>query len=294
MAPPLEFRIVVATDGSPHARGAVAATVAFPWPPRSSVRVVVARRPSVGAAEWPAPVWAALDEGFERVATDARRILSRRWPSPQVVMADKPAIPAIVAEAVMADAVVVGSRGLGAVGRAVLGSVSRGVVRSATCPTLVVKGGRSRRIASLLIGLDGSTNSRRAVAFVAGLAAPRRGRVALVAAVERLRPRSLGLMPASVRATLAGELAALNEEREGAAKRELESAAGQLEKAGWKVTTSVRAGTPVDELLAAATGAHADVVVVGARGTGGVARLLLGSVAEGVLNRCPVSVLIVR
>jgi len=41
--------------------------------------------------------------------------------------------------------------------------------------------------------------------------------------------------------------------------------------------------TPVSRLL-----------VVGARGTGGVARLLLGSVAEGALTRCPAPVLIVR
>jgi nucleotide-binding universal stress UspA family protein len=34
--------------------------------------------------------------------------------------------------------------------------------------------------------------------------------------------------------------------------------------------------------------------VIGARGVGGVERLLMGSVAEGALDRCPVTVVVVR
>lgn len=287
------FHLVVATDGSPHARAAVAAAVAFPWPASTTVRGVVARRPAIASAELPAPVWAALDESFERVAAEARRALRRRWPAAEVVVVDRPAIDAIVDEAAAADAIVLGSRGLGAIGRFVLGSVSRGVVRHAVCPVLVVKG-RPRRFASFVVGLDGSTNARRAVALLAGLAAPRGGQIALAAVVERVRPRSLGLMPAAVRASLSRELAAVNAQRDAAAAAELERAASQLGEAGWKVSTAVRHGVPADELLEAVAAARAHALVVGARGTGGVARLLLGSVAEGTLARCPVSVLVVR
>ena len=48
-------------------------------------------------------------------------------------------------------------------------------------------------------------------------------------------------------------------------------------------------GHPADVITAAA-GADTDLVVVGARGLGGVKRLLLGSVSENVLRaaRCPV------
>jgi len=56
----------------------------------------------------------------------------------------------------------------------------------------------------------------------------------------------------------------------------------------------VRAATPLVGLLDAAKAAQADVLVIGARGTGGVSRLLLGSVAEGALARAPISVLVVR
>ena len=38
------LRVLVATDGSAQARAAVAATGRFPWPDRTRVRIVVARR----------------------------------------------------------------------------------------------------------------------------------------------------------------------------------------------------------------------------------------------------------
>jgi nucleotide-binding universal stress UspA family protein len=53
-------------------------------------------------------------------------------------------------------------------------------------------------------------------------------------------------------------------------------------------------GAPLHDLLATAESTHADLVVIGARGVSGVRRLLLGSVAEGFLNRWPKSALVVR
>jgi nucleotide-binding universal stress UspA family protein len=288
-----EFRVVVATDGSSHARTAVAATLAFPWPDPSRARGVLARGPAPGRLS--AHLASALEQGNARVAADTARLLQRRWADAEVGIVDDEPVAAIAAQSANADTVVVGSRGLGKLGRAVLGSVSRGVIRRVTCPVLVVKQRpRGARIGSLVIGVDGSPNSRRAVAYAAGLSPAPGARVVLVAAVERLRVQSLGLMPASIRSALARELAETNAEREAAARKEMESAAGQLEKAGWTVTATLRNGPPVDALVAAAGTAKADVLVVGARGTGGVARLLLGSVAEGVLDRSPTSVLIVR
>jgi nucleotide-binding universal stress UspA family protein len=157
---------------------------------------------------------------------------------------------------------------------------------------LVVK--RPLRVARLVIGVDGSAHSRRAVALVTGLAVPDKGAVTLVAVLEPLRPVSAGLLPASLRATIGRELAALEAERQQDLQRELDRAARPLRRAGWAVETQVRVGVPLAELLAATHATGADVLVLGARGVGGLERLLLGSVAEGALSRSPVSVLIVR
>lgn len=292
------FVLVVATDGSSQARAALAVTVDFPWPRRTRAYAVVARRGFAGAqvaAEWPVAVWDALDASLARVRDDARRRLARRFPGADAVVVDQLAVPAILAEArrVGARVIVVGSRGHGALGRLVLGSVSRGIVRSAGCTVLVVKG-RPRRVQRLVIGIDGSANSRRAVAFVGRLPAPPGGTVRLVAVVEPVRVPSMGLVPASIRAEVAGQAEELTAQRMRAARREMDTAVRSLTGAGWSVRTEIRQGVPLRELLAAVTAARAETLVLGARGVGGVARLLLGSVAEGALGRAAIPVLVVR
>lgn len=51
---------------------------------------------------------------------------------------------------------------------------------------------------------------------------------------------------------------------------------------------------PADALIEAAESLHADVVVVGNKGTSGVKRFVLGSVPNKVAHHCPCSVLIVN
>lgn len=48
-----------------------------------------------------------------------------------------------IADTIGADLLITGSRGLGAVAGALLGSVSRGLIRNARCPVLIVRGGRA-------------------------------------------------------------------------------------------------------------------------------------------------------
>jgi nucleotide-binding universal stress UspA family protein len=147
---------------------------------------------------------------------------------------------------------------------------------------------------TLVVGVDRSPHSRRALAFVARLAPAPAGRAVVVHVVEAVRSPSTPLVPASVRGHLVGEVKAVNESRKRAAQRLVDAAASQLTKVGWRARGEVRVGVPAPELLRAVDAARADLVVIGARGTGGVARFLLGSVAETVLRRAPVSVLTVK
>ena len=56
----------------------------------------------------------------------------------------------------------------------------------------------------------------------------------------------------------------------------------------------VHIGSPSDILSRAAQSFDADVIVLGTHGRKGVARLILGSTAEGVVRRAPCSVLVAR
>ena len=194
------------------------------------------------------------------------------------------------AERFKADAIVVGWRGHGAVRRLLAGSVSRGVARGATCPVLVVR--RRQRVRSIVIGLDGSVAARRAVALVQRLTPPRGGRVTLVRVVD-LVPVPAGFA-AGAAAALTRDVRQTNTTRARVAAKELDRAAGELKRYGWQTRTRLTHGEPLRDLINEVGSARAHLLVVGARSSRGLRRLLLGSVAEGALNRSPVAVLIGR
>lgn len=292
MPEPDDFRVLVATDGSTHARAAIATARTLLWPADTRVRAVVARR-----SRWSPLRRRAVDAlrgHFERVAAGAGRTLRQTWPNADATVVDALPVDAILAEArrFRAKLIVLGWRGYGPMARLFMGSVSRGVVRHALCPVLVVR--RRRDIRTVVVGMDGSPNARKAARFLASLTPPRAARVILVYIVEPVTVPSAGLLPGAVRSVLAREATKVNAERLRQGERELRAMAPRLKKAGWRVSTRVRLDVPLRGLLEVAKASKADLVCVGARGTGGVKRLLLGSVAQGALDRCPVGVLLVR
>lgn len=287
------FRVLVATDGSPNARAALATVVRFPWPEETRVWSVTARQ--VRAEYRRSILLTALDRSADDAAGRARRLLTRRWPDADALVVDAAPVAGILREArrVRANVIVLGWRGVGGVRALLMGSVSRGVLRGATTSVLVVKG-RDRDVRRIVLGFDGSRNARRAVALVAALPPSRGGQVTLCRAVEQMSVPSQGLVPGRVLGAVAAEVARINADRAEQARKDLEHAAASLARAGWRVKTVIGIGPPLGELLRIVGAARADLLVVGARGTSGVRHLLLGSVAEGAVDRCEVPVLVVR
>ena len=284
------FRVLFATDGSVAAKAAATTAVRFPWPVGVRASGIVATQ--VAADYRRSLLLSAL---AEFVAKGATRVLSRRWPDAQVLVVDESPVEAIVREAarVRADVVVMGWRGHGAVRRLLTGSVSRGVVRRAPCSVLVVRR-TLRDVRHMIIGFDGSPHARRTVDLIASLDSPRGGRVSLFTAVDAMHIPAQTLVSRDVRAAVAAEVARVNKQRRRRARKGLDRAARTLTAAGWKVDRIVTEGAPLQGLLATVAKKRADLLAVGARGVTGVRHLLLGSVAEGALNRSPVPVLIVR
>jgi len=284
------FRVLVATDGSEDARAAIATAISIPWPARTQVRIVAARR--TRAAYRRSILLSALDRGADAAAETARRSLSRRWPDVDVVVVDKVPVKGILDEAgkFSADVIVIGWRGHGAFRRLLMGSVSRAVVRGATCSVLVV--GRRVRVRRIVVGLDGSAMARRALAVLEGLLPPPDGRVVLHTVVEVMAVPSHVAVPRA--ADVSREVKRINTKRAKAAAKELNRAAARLTRAGWHTRTVLTSGEPLRDLLTTVAGTRSQLLVVGARGASGVRQLLLGSVAEGALTRSSVPVLIAR
>jgi nucleotide-binding universal stress UspA family protein len=290
MARDKELRVLVATDGSRHAQAAITTTLHFPWPDRTRVRAVIARK--TGAEYRRSILLTALDRSAEAAGDSARRTLLRRWPDVEIEVVDDTPVKGILGEAerFRADVIVIGWRGHGAFRRLLMGSVSRGVVRGSKCAVLVVR--RRKRVRKIVVGVDGSPTAKRALAFVGRLKAPRGGHVTLVSSVELMTVPSRGRVPGA--ATIAREIKRTNTMRSRTAMKALNRAAADLKRRGWHTRTALVHGEPLRDLLGTVSTARAQLLVVGARGTSGVRHLLLGSVAEGALNRSPVAVLVAR
>src|SRR5688572_29588306 len=116
---------------------------------------------------------AAMAEAKQTAAEGARRVAAK-FPAWKVEPLACPGTPAtsLIAEAQSwdADLIVVGSQGRGAVGRALLGSVSQAVVTHATCSVRVARDRKDRDGSAsanqpprLVLGLDGSPNAAAAL-----------------------------------------------------------------------------------------------------------------------------------
>ena len=294
MARPSPFPVVVGTDGSTVARAAVATTLMFPWPDGTEVHGVVARRTRAAAGR-PGYVLEAFDRAFAEAAAEAQQSLAERWPHVDVAVIDKSPAEAILGEAhrIGSRVVVVGQRGHGRIGRLLLGSTSRAVVRRAECSVLVVNR-RPLDVRQLVIGVDGSPNASRAVALVAELPPPPGAAVTVVGAIEATSLLPRALLPPAMRGSIQRELTTMKDDLVVNARQELDEAAAKLTEAGWRARTVLRSGPALEVLLATVQGTGGDVLVIGARGATRLEGLLVGSVAEGALTHCRVPILLVR
>ena len=84
------------------------------------------------------------------------------------------------------------------------------------------------------------------------------------------------------------------ERQETAARALLEEYHDFAAERGVEVRTELARGDPAQAIVVAADEFDADHIVMGSRGRRGVARVLLGSVAEAVTKRAPISVTVVR
>jgi nucleotide-binding universal stress UspA family protein len=146
--------IVIGTDGSDDAVAAARRGVELLAPGGTVHLVCVAEPPAVASAGLESgftggvATAAEVDAAWNAVTSDAEAALARTAARLEGVAVEQEVIRGAPGAAlceraaeVDADVVVVGSRGLGAIRRALLGSVSTYVVNNAPCAVLVVRAG---------------------------------------------------------------------------------------------------------------------------------------------------------
>lgn len=186
--------------------------------------------------------------------------------------------------------IVLGARGHSVFGgRLILGSVSQRVLYEARCSVRIARASENNldKPVRLLIGVDNSADSNAAVEAVCNRHWPKGAEVGLLAVVDTVMP--LTSDPAEPKWIEVADESNWRQVREI-----FEPAAQRIRSAGLHAEVLIRRGNPVDEILQEATTWGADCIFVGARGTRGIDRLLLGSVSSAVSSRAHCSVEVVR
>jgi nucleotide-binding universal stress UspA family protein len=275
-------RIVVGVDGS------AAATTAARWAASEaairSIKVCVVHVVHADLTGWPQTAWPAiplppevgeaqvahgeqvLQEALADIATitgPPRKITSR--------ICIGAVIPTLREFASHPDTMIaVGRRGRGGMHRALLGSVSSAMLRTARCPVAVVHEVSTIEStpAPVVLGVDGSPASEYATAI----------------AFDEARRRAVELI--AVHATDQADTA----EVEHLLSRRL----AEYRRCFSDITVRavITGAHPADAVLAQSQ--RAQLVVVGSRGRGGLARALLGSVSAAVVQACRTPVIVAR
>lgn len=282
--------IVVGVDESP------AAKVAVQWAARDAelrkIPVTLVHAISPEVATWPN---VRLPAGLARWQRDRGRQLvdeafklvdeASQHGGPAEVHSEilaSAAVPTLVELSKEAELVVTGCRGSARWPGQLLGSVSSGLVRYAHCPVAIVHdedpshpGG-----APVLVGIDGSSASELATAIAFDEASRRNvGLVALHAWSDADVSEWPGIDSPAAQ-SMAEEVLA-------------ERLAGWQEKyPDVPVSRAVVCDKPARQLVERS--ADAQLVVVGSRGRGGFAEMLLGSVGEAVAQMAQVPVIVAR
>jgi nucleotide-binding universal stress UspA family protein len=287
------MKVLVATDGSKYGQWGLNWVAKLPLvePPRVTVLHVL----DIAALRAPflaQPLMAGneryIQEEIQRMEVRSAKVFkeaTRQLASLKLkgtVRKEQGAVaPTILKRAPKRDGLlVVGSQGLDALDRFMLGSVSTNLIHHATCPVLVIKG-EAAPLRRISLATDGSDSSAKALAFVLSKFQPDRstgagGRMPIHVSVIHVMPlvKYPGL--------------------KGAGEKLIEQSVRKLIKAGFTAEPVCSLGKPAEEIMKVASKQHADLIVMGAKGLGAVARFLLGSVSTRVVQHTNCSVLVVR
>lgn len=193
-------------------------------------------------------------------------------------------VPTLVNTSIGSAMLVLGSQGHSRVGEVILGSVSQSAARRAHSPVVVVRQASASDTRRVVVGVDGSEPSQRAIDFACRQAGFTGQEVVLIRAWKppaTVPVDTRGHIPGSISSTLL-----TGEEALAKTVAETRHRFPELTIEGELIATEE--GQALEDASRTAA-----MVVVGSRGRGALAATVLGSVSQHVLHRahCPVTVI---
>jgi nucleotide-binding universal stress UspA family protein len=289
------MKILLGIDSSKASQVAVEEIARRPWPPGSSAEVVnVVERSHLWTTSETAEEAPRLSRELVAAAVAALTSAGLRATGispegdPKRVLLER-------AAQISADLAVVGSHGVSAVTRYLLGNVAAGVVRYAPCSVEIVRAPREAgsKEFRILLATDGSGHSELAARSLAERPWPAGAQLRILSAVELEASPVLWFEPPLAHSERAESLRADALKR---AQDALTAAVGILRGAFPEISESISVLTssPKTVILDEASQWGAGLIVVGSHGRRGLDRFLMGSVSEAVALHADCSVEVVR
>lgn len=274
-------RVIVGVDGSSVAGDAVA------W----AGRLAVGLGAEIVAVNCFRPPYSEMPpEVHDRLLADCERALAGAWVAPAldagaevrtlVRQGDPRDQLMAVADDEGADLLVLGRTGAGGgPGFLHLGSLVEHAAHHYSIPLAVIPAGWSRAIGRIVVGVDGSPESRSAVAWVAEIAPALDASVVAVQVQEPFVEWTPSSSPENWRRDV---------------ERHIEEWTAPLRELGVSVVSVAQEDLhPADGLLGVAARRRGDLLVIGTRGVGGFSGLRVGGVALKVLHHASLPLVLI-
>jgi nucleotide-binding universal stress UspA family protein len=189
-----------------------------------------------------------------------------------------------------ADLVVMSTHGRSGIGRWIYGSVADEVMRHAEIPVMLIPAHAAfawpaHRPPRFLVPLDGSDLALGALDCADQLAIALDGELLLVQSVE-VHPPMYGDPSTFTMVDPTSELES--------AKVRLDRAASTLRAKGRKVEVAQLLGFAVSAIVDVSHERGVDLIAMSTHGNGGLTRLIMGSVATGIVQRADIPVVVIR
>ena len=291
------MKVLFAMDTSSASQAALEEIAARPWPVDSSFEVISVVEPShLWTTSEVAQEAARRAQAVVRLAVE--RLEAKRQKATGAVLSGDPKTVILDrSRSTNADFVIVGSHGISALSRFLLGHVAATVLRYAPCSVEVVRASiqsEGRGDMKVLLATDGSEYSERAARSIAERPWPAGTEIRVLSAVELILPATRALLePPFIDSPF------MESARAEAMKRAQDAivrAQQIISTTGLNVSESISVllEPPKAIILDEATGWGADLIVLGSHGHRGLDRFLLGSVSEAVAMHAGCSVEIIR
>ena len=187
------------------------------------------------------------------------------------------------------DLLVIGTHGRAGVDRVILGSVAERIVRKASCPVMVIKGIKYAGFKRIIVPIDFSDCSRKALEYAIATAGAHNSRLTILHVYEEsfIEPYVNAANSEEEADEIMKEIERINETKYDEFLKTIDLSSVEYDKLLVK-------GVPETEIVETAMEQQADLVVMGTHGRAGIKHILIGSTAEEVVRTVHCDIIILK